>query len=401
MHTSGMVAGKDVFALKIRNFAIISASLTPPEVEQLLEKALTMLRGTDPDAQFAFHKDTFVWARPKAVLADAQDHIRGLHAIFRTSISIGSHAPDVATSLGLDANHDASMRERTENAIQCAEDAARAGDIFRVSEARIPEDRNWHLQILSELENAIANGEVDVAFQPKVALSTLSIVGAEALLRWTHPTRGPINPAQVIAIAEAHSRMDMITRFVLNRALSQSRLAIARDPSFKIAINISALDLHDPIFPYMVEQSIAAHRIPAANVVLEITETAQINDESTVAQTLASLKRKGIQLSVDDFGTGHATLEYLRRIPADEVKIDQSFVIGMETSDEDRMLVKTAIEMIHSLGRKAVAEGVENQAIMTMLREMGCDEAQGYLFSKPITMQSLVPQLAMGAVAAA
>lgn len=400
MHSSEMIADKDIFALKIRNFAIISASLTPPEVEQLLKKALAMLRGTDPKAQIAFHKDTFVWARPKALLDDAQDHIRGLHAIFRTSIAIGSHAPDVATSLGLDANHDASMRERTENAIQCAEDAARAGDIFRVSEARIPEDRNWHLQILSELENAITKGEVDVAFQPKVALSTLSIVGAEALLRWTHPTRGPINPAHVIAIAEAHSRIDKITHFVLNRALSQSRLAIARNPSFKIAINISALDLRDPIFPMIVEQSIAAHQIPAANVILEITETAQISDEQNVAANLARLKRMGIKLSVDDFGTGHATLEHLRRIPADEVKIDQSFVIGMEASDEDRMLVKTAIEMIHSLGRRAVAEGVENQTIMTMLREMGCDEAQGDLFSKPISMQSLVPQLSLGAAAA-
>lgn len=400
MHTSQTIADKDVFALKIRNFAIISASLTPPEVEQLLEKFLAMLRGTDPEAQVAFQKDTFVWVRPKLSLTDAQDHIRGLHAIFRTSISIGSHAPDVATSLGLDANHEASMRERTENAIQCAEDAARAGDIFRVSEVRIPEDRNWHLQILSELENAISNGEVDVAFQPKVDLLTLSIVGAEALLRWTHPTRGPINPAQIIAIAEAHSRMDKITRFVLNRALGQSRLAIARNPSFKIAINISALDLHDPIFPFVLEHSLAAHRIPAANVVLEITETAQINDERTVSQTLSTLKRIGVQLSVDDFGTGHATLEYLRRIPADEVKIDQSFVIGMGTNDEDRKLVKAAIEMIHSLGRRAVAEGVENQAIMRMLREMGCDEAQGYLFAGPITMQALVPQLSLGAAAA-
>ncbi len=150
----------------------------------------------------------------------------------------------------------------------------------------------------------------------------------------------------------------------------------------------------------MVEHSIAAHRINAANVVLEITETAQINDERTVAETLSILKRMGVQLSVDDFGTGHATLEHLRRIPADEVKIDQSFVMGMEENSEDRMLVKTAIDMIHSLGRKAVAEGVDSQPILAILRSMDCDEAQGYLFSKPITMQALLPQLSVRVAAA-
>jgi diguanylate cyclase len=400
LQLSKTVADMDVFALKIRNFAIISASLSSAEIDQLLEKSLEMLRATDPEAQFAFHKDTFVWTRPKLSAVDAENHIHGLHAMFRTSILVGSHAPDVATSLGVDANREASLRERTENATQCAEDAAHSGRIFQASEAHIPEDRNWRLQILSELESAIESGEVDVAFQPKVSLSSLSIVGAEALLRWTHPTRGPIDPAHVIAIAEAHNRTDMITRFVLNRALSQALLAIARNPSFKIAINISSVDLHDPMFSLHLEQIIAAHRFPASSVVLEITETARITDEQTVAQTLATLKKMQVQLSVDDFGTGHATLEQLRRIPADEVKIDQSFVRGMETNAEDHTLVRTAIDMIHSLGRRAVAEGVERQATLAMLREMGCDEAQGYLFSKPITMQALLPQLSRGAAAA-
>jgi len=400
MHASHAMADRDVLALKIRNFAIISASLSPAEIDQLLEKSLTMLRACDPDALFTFHKDTFVWARPKLPAGEAENHVRGLHALFRTSIPVGFHALDVATSLGLDANRGASLRERTESAIQCAEDAAHSGGIFQLSETHMPEDRDWRLQILSELESAIENGEVDVAFQPKVDLSSLSIVGAEALLRWTHPSRGPIDPALVIAIAEAHNRTDLITRFVLNRALSQARPAIARDPLFKIAINISSLDLHDPMFCFNLEQIIAAHRVSASNVILEITETARISDEQTVSEALATLNKMRVQLSVDDFGTGHATLEQLRRVPADEVKIDQSFVRGMVANAEDYALVKTAIAMIHSLGRRAVAEGVECQAMLAMLREMGCDEAQGYLFSKPITMQALLPQLPPGAIAA-
>lgn len=400
MHASRISPDQDVLALKIRNFANISASLTPREIDQLMEAALAKLRLIEGDAEFAFQKDTFVWARAKLSPDDAEDHLRGIHAMFRTSISIGSHAPDIATSLGLDCNPQAPLRERTENAIQCAEDAAHAGRIFLKSENRIPEDRNWRLQILSELEAGMDNGGVEVVFQPKVELSTLRIVGAEALLRWTHPVHGPIEPAQVVAIAEAHNRVDVITRFVLNRALNEARSAIARNPSFKIAVNISALDLHDPMFIAHLEHILAAHQFPAANLVLEITETAGVDNEWGVALTLSNLKRLGVQLSIDDFGTGHATLEYLRRIPSDEVKIDRSFVMGMETNAEDRALVRTAVEMIHSLGRRAVAEGVERQSVLAMLRAMGCDEAQGYLISKPTTMKALIPQLPSGAVAA-
>ncbi len=390
----------DVIALKIRNFATISASLTREEIDLLLMKAKTMLRATEPDAQFAFHKDTFVWLRAALPVEELENHVRGLHALFRTSITIGSHAPDVASSIGLDVNREAPLRERTESAIQSAEDAAHAGKIFMVSEARVVEDRAWKLQILSELEHAIRNDEVNVAFQPKVSLSTGQVIGAEALMRWVHPTRGPIEPAQVVASAEEHNRIDMITRFVLNRALRESRAAIERDPAFTIAVNISALDLRDPMFAQQVENLVAAYRFPARNLMLEITETAPIENDTTVAQNMAALKKIGVKLSVDDFGSGHASLHYLRQIPADEVKIDRSFVTGMDTSAEDRALVRASIDMIHALGRVSVAEGVENQAVVDLLREMGCDTAQGYFFSRAVPMARLVLQLSQGVKAA-
>jgi EAL domain-containing protein (putative c-di-GMP-specific phosphodiesterase class I)/CHASE2 domain-containing sensor protein len=400
LQASAKADASDVIALKIRNFATISASLTREEIDLLLMKAKTMLRATEPDAQFAFHKDTFVWLRAALPVEDLENHVRGLHALFRTSITIGSHAPDVASSIGLDINREAPLRERTESAIQSAEDAAHGGKIFMISEARVVEDRAWKLQILSELEHAIAQDEVNVAFQPKVSLATGRIIGAEALMRWVHPTRGPIEPAQVVASAEEHNRVDMITRFVLNRALRESLVAIERDRSFTIAVNISALDLRDPLFAQQVEHLVAAYRFPAGNLMLEITETAPIENDATVAQNMAALKQLGVKLSVDDFGSGHASLHYLRQIPADEVKIDRSFVTGMDTSAEDRALVQASIEMIHALGRVSVAEGVENQAVVDLLREMGCDTAQGYFFSRAVPMASLVSQLSRGVKAA-
>ena len=219
-------------------------------------------------------------------------------------------------------------------------------------------------------------------------------------MRWNHPTRGPVDPQQVVGIAEEHNRVDMITRFVLNRAISQARRAIVLDPKFKIAINISALDSRDPMFVGQVEHLLAAYRFPAANMVLEITETAPIENDEIIANALTGLKRLGVRLSVDDFGIGHASLHYLRRIPADEVKIDRSFVTLMDSSIEDRALVRTSIEMIHSLGRTAVAEGVENQAVVDLLREMGCDAAQGYFFAKALPMDELLPRIGEHTIAA-
>ncbi|MBU1757395.1 MAG: EAL domain-containing protein, partial [Alphaproteobacteria bacterium] len=397
---SRLAEGMDVLALKIRNFAIISAILSPQEIDQLLIKAHTMLRATDCSAEFAFHKDTFVWTRSKTLPADLADHAQGLHALFRTSITVGSQAPDIASSIGIDSNYGASLRQRTENAMQCAEDAARAGRVCLVSELRVADDIAWRGQILSELETALRNDEVGVAFQPKVALATGLIVGAEALLRWTHPTRGDVAHDKVVAIAEEHGRVGMITFYVLNRALVQARKALDRYPRFRISINISALDLRDRMFVPQLEQILAAHRFPAANVILEITETAPIENDDAVIRTMADLKRMGLKLSVDDFGMGHASLEYLRMIPADEVKIDRSFVAGIETSEDDRALVGSAIQMIHSLGRTAVAEGVETPGVVEILRAMGCEEAQGYHFSRAVAMGELLAQMPRGAAAA-
>lgn len=397
---SGIMPDADVFALKIRNFATISANLAPEEVEELLTKAQAMLRAADPVAEVAFEKDTFVWCRPRVSAEDLEDHARGLHALFRTSINIGAHAPDVASSIGIDTVHELALRERIENAIQSAEDAAHANRIYLVGEAVLAEERTWRLQILSEFESGIRRGEVEVMLQPKVSLSNEAIVGAEALLRWQHPVRGAIDPAAVIASAEEHNRVDLVTRFVLDKALDLTRQAIAVQPSFKVAVNISALDLRDRSFVPQLEGLLARHRVPVRNLVLEITETAPIENDPVVALTLDALVRLGVRLSVDDFGIGHASLHYLRQIPAEEVKIDRSFIEGMLTSADDRALVRTAIDMIHSLGRSAVAEGVEDAATVALLREMGCDTAQGYYFYRPMTLAALIAKLGTRSAAA-
>lgn len=399
-HRIGVAREYDVIALKIRNFATISACLSPTEIDALLIKAQEMLRASEGSSQFAFDKDTIVWLRDALSECDREGHLRGIHALFRRSISIGSQAPDVATAIGLDANYDLPLRERTENAMQSAEDAAHHGRLFQISEMAQGEDRAWRVQFLSELERAIANEEVDVRFQPKVALGSREIVGAEALLRWDHPTKGPIEPQQIVSYAEEHNRIEIITNFVLDRALGEAKRALAINPDFKVAVNISALDLRDPNFPRSVEQLIQRHAFPPSQLILEITETAPIENNRKAGEILAELKQLGLRLSVDDFGTGHASLHYLRQIPSEEVKIDRSFISNIEHSPEDRTLVKTAIDMIHSLGRIAVAEGVETEDVARLLIGLGCDNAQGFYFSKATTMDELIRKLERKSLAA-
>lgn len=400
LHSSRNAASCDVIALKIRNFATISAILSPREIERLLEKLQDRLHAAETKGQFAFDKDTFVWLRDKLPADEREDHLRGLHALFRTSIAVGTHMSDVAVAIGLDANYAQPLRERIEGAIQTAEDAAHNGSLFMIGEDTDDEDRAWRLGFFTELNAAIENGDLDILFQPKINLATGMIVGAEALLRWDHPTRGQIDPARIIQFAEEHNRIDTITRFVLDRALTEARKAIACNPAFKVAVNISALDLRDFGFAREIRDFLTQYDFPPGNLILEITETAPIENDRVAAALLAELKQMGLSLSVDDFGTGHASLHYLRQIPSDEVKIDRSFVSGMMESPEDRTLVRTAIEMIHSLGRVAVAEGVETAAVANLLREMGCDKAQGYYFARAMPMNELLPKLDAGVLAA-
>lgn len=387
------ILGKDVIALKIRNLPAISATLEKGQVELLLTKIEGVLQSTEPVKRFAFDKDTFVWLRDTMPSEELENHLRGLHAVLRTGFSIGASTPDLALAFGFDSDHDAALRERVENAIQNAEDAAQSGKLLLSDGTSSGRDRAWRVNILSEFDHATKAGEVEVLFQPKVSLATGAIVGAEALLRWQHPDRGLIHPDEIIAAAEEHNRIDLVTHFVLDRAIGMARQIIARQPAFRIAVNISALDLQDPLFALEVEHYLAGHSVPASSLVLEVTETAPIDNDRVAAGVLSALKRMGVRLSVDDFGVGHASLHYLRRIPADEVKIDKSFVMGMRSSADDLALVRTVIDMIHSLGRTVVAEGVEDKETAAMLRELGCELGQGFYFSKPIPMELLLEEV--------
>ncbi|BDW83663.1 hypothetical protein MACH24_31010 [Erythrobacter sp. Dej080120_24] len=400
MQSKRLSPDEDVYALKIRNFAAMSALLSPEEIEELLSRILSVMKVLEPDSEIAFHKDTLVWTRPKLSAQEVRGHIEGIHAVLRKGVSVGDNRPDLATSIGVDISYDVPIRERSENAIQCAENASLQSILFVIGDRNKGGADRWQLQILSEMETAIHNEEVELLYQPKVDLRTRTIVGAEALLRWHHKLRGQINIEELMALAESHQRTDQVTRWVLGRALSDANKAIGVCPLFKVAVNVSVLDLQDPIFPPMVEQLIAAHRVPARNLVLEVTETFRSSEMGLVADSITQLRRMGVEISIDDFGVGVSNFERLSHISFDEVKIDRSFVMDMETDEEKRIIVKSAISLARSLNKRVVAEGVETRPMMELLARMECDQAQGFLFSRPVTMTKIIEALQTEAEAA-
>lgn len=337
--------------------------------------------------------DTLVWTRPSIANAELRDHAHGLHAILATGISVAGVVVDVAVSIGVDVNFAAAAAARIDGAMQCAEDAALGAIVCKVGAEKTVNDRAWEVQILSQLEQAMDNGQLWVAYQPKISMTTNAYTGAEALVRWTHPERGPIEPSAFIPIAEQHNRMERLTSFVLDQALATLSAASAVNPNFKMAVNLSTQLLRSDRILDVIEAALAKHGVRAEQLVVEITETAPIETDADALDILSRMKAAGMRLSIDDFGTGNATIEYLVKIPADEVKIDRIFVTDLETSALNQHLARSIILMAHSLGRTVVAEGVETKEVDKALKRMGCDEGQGYFYAKPVAAADLLARL--------
>jgi EAL domain-containing protein (putative c-di-GMP-specific phosphodiesterase class I) len=240
------------------------------------------------------------------------------------------------------------------------------------------------LSLLSELRHAVDHGELRLFLQPKLALSSGTVVAAEALVRWQHPQRGLVPPLEFIPFAEQTGFVRQLTLWMFEEA---SRLWASLQTGampVRIAINLSTRDLLDLEFPARLDAILARHQLEAGAFCLEITESAIMDDPQRAESTLNRLAERGFKLSIDDFGTGYSSLAYLKRLPVDELKIDKSFVMNMEKDEDDAKIVRSTIDLAHNLGLSVVAEGVENQLIWDKLRELHCDEAQGYFMSKPL-----------------
>jgi EAL domain-containing protein (putative c-di-GMP-specific phosphodiesterase class I) len=240
------------------------------------------------------------------------------------------------------------------------------------------------LSMLSELRQAIDQNELRLFLQPKIDLANHQVSAAEALVRWQHPTRGMVPPMEFIPFAEQTGFIRHLTLWMLEEAARQWHSLQPPDGLLRIAINLSTRDLMDPDFAAKVDALLARHNAPRNGFCLEITESAIMDDPQRAETTLNQLSDSGYKLSIDDFGTGYSSLAYLKRLPVNELKIDKSFVMGMEHDESDAQIVRSTIDLAHNLGLSVVAEGVENAVVYQLLGDLNCDEGQGYYMSKPM-----------------
>lgn len=382
-----------VVALKLRNQAEILASFSNDVERQLIREVERRFRAAGGTEQLHHGEDGLFWTSSQPICDEFLQHLRGLHKLLAQPIALGDRNVDLLISFGIDGSVDRSLKSRVASALLCAEEAARTNEIWKVYDPQRSHAAAWQLSLMGRLDFAIEAGEIWVAYQPKVSLATGQIVGMEALVRWNHPTVGPLSPDQFIAVAEAYNKIVPLTYFVLDRALADLAALQAAGHTLGVSVNLSPklLAEHD-----LIEQLSAAldrHDLVPADVTLEITETGDLLNVPGSIGMMQRLVETGVKLSIDDYGTGKATLEYLARLPSHEVKIDRTFITDLDTNRDNLILVRATLEMAHRLGRRVVAEGVENEAVLSVLRRLGCDDAQGYLLSRPIPFPDLLALL--------
>ena len=260
---------------------------------------------------------------------------------------------------------------------------------------RFDESSPQTLRLLTEMRDALRRDELRLFLQPKVRVDDLSLHGAEALVRWEHPERGLVPPMQFIPHAERTGFIRQLTLWVIDEAARQWHQLNSLGIPLTISVNLSTKDMLNPTLLEDISLRLDKHRAAPEAFCLEITESAMMKDPQGTQMLLRSLRAKGFRLSIDDFGTGYSSLAYLKHLPVQELKIDKSFVMGMvsanaEEAEADAKIVDATILLAKSLGKEVVAEGVENAEVVARLRQMGCDQAQGYHIGKPMPVQSFV-----------
>ncbi|MFS0773736.1 putative bifunctional diguanylate cyclase/phosphodiesterase [Sphingomonas sp. 1P08PE] len=341
------------------------------------------------DRQFAF---------TLPVEGDGDELPARLRAMLLKPIEVNGRRVDPAIHIGV-TDEQGLLTDRLTAAAHAAEQAAEASTFWHhgtLDRAMLEQK----VSLMGELDHAIATGQIEVHYQPKLALAADRITSVEALVRWRHPDRGMIRPDLFIPLAEQADRIGPLTLFVLDRVTRDIAAWNAMGLTLSAAINVSARLLSDVVFGDALRAVLSAGRISPASLILEVTESATINAPERAAQTLCEYRDLGCAISMDDYGTGQSTLSYLQWLPLSELKIDRSFVQHAHLNHADGLMVRSTIDLAHGLGLKVVAEGIEDEGCLAFLRDAGCDMAQGYLISRPLPRNALEELLLAGRLAA-
>ena len=317
---------------------------------------------------------------------------QGIARSFEKPLEFDDQTVDLSAGIGIacwpgDAQDADTLLNRSEIAMYAAK---RKLSVALLYDPALDSSSAQTLTLLGDLRRAVERGELRLFLQPKVALHGQPGLAAEALVRWQHPQRGLVPPMEFIPFAEQTGFVRQLTLWIFEavaRLLADERV---RPLGLRVSVNLSTRDLLDPELSTRLESILVRHGVQAASFCLEITESAIMDDPQRAEAMLNRLSQQGFKLSIDDFGTGYSSLAYLRRLPVQELKIDKSFVMGMQTGEGDAMIVRSTIDLAHNLGLSVVAEGVENADILERLRTLACDEAQGYHISRPLPVDDFL-----------
>jgi diguanylate cyclase (GGDEF)-like protein len=286
--------------------------------------------------------------------------------------------------------------DSTEKLLQKAEQTmtlakSRSRNRYQFYIASVDSEMRRRRELEKDLREALAKNQLHLVYQPQISYRDHSVVGVEALLRWTHPEHGMVPPDQFIPLAEQNGTIIALGEWVLDQSCKQLRewhdLGFS---NLRMAVNLSTVQLHHNELPRVVNNFLQMYRLPPRSLELEVTETGLMEDISTAAQHLLSLRRSGALIAIDDFGTGYSSLSYLKSLPLDKIKIDKSFVQDLIQDDDDTTIVRAIIQLGKSLGMQVIAEGVETRAQEAYVISEGCHEGQGYLYSKPLPARELL-----------
>ena len=373
--------------MDLDNFKDVNDSLGHSAGDMLLiemAKRLTeRMRKADTVARLG--GDEFAFLLPDTDKQEAEQLVKGLHDSVTTPMHVDGHIINVGVSVGIvsypdDGTDSASLLRHADMAMYVAK---RNRTVYSEYDAKEDFYTTNRLILANDLRQALAEDGLELYYQPQVNLYDGSVIGAEALLRWNHPKFGFIRPDKIVELAEYLGIIHKLSLWVLSQAISQGSAWHEQGEMLRVSVNLSVHDLNNPQLCDEIAAMLERHLFSCSYLTLEVTESGMMENPARSIEVLQVLNDMGITLSIDDFGTGFSSLAYLKRLPVHELKIDKSFVLDMDKDESDAVIVQSTINLGHNLGLSVIAEGIENQTLFETVREFGCDQAQGYLLSKP------------------
>jgi diguanylate cyclase (GGDEF)-like protein len=382
-----------VCLIEVQQFQNIIASLGHAAADEVLWEVTRRLTADIPVSERVGRTatDQFLVVLESVGVSEAQTRAEAIIEHLRAAFDYSGVSMQVETRAGVavfpdDGDLPSELLQRAELALYRAKESGATVGVFVRGD---DESHRHQMAILGQLRRAIASDQLQLYYQPKVSLEHGRMMGCEALVRWNHPELGFIPPGDFIPHAERTGMIRFLTAWVLRSALWQLRAWKQCGLELDVAVNVSPTDLADPSFADSLIQILAETGADSRRLVLEVTESAAMKDLPNTLRVMEQLRVLGIRFSIDDFGTGYSSLSHLKRLPVDEIKIDRSFIQELETRPDDEVIVRSTINLGHALGLKVVAEGVELPASFEALKRLGCDLAQGYLVSRPLSASDL------------